>query len=337
MRSARAMMTDRGWGIGVVGCGNIGGRHLQALTRLEGPARIIAVDPSASSREQAAAMLRNEASRPVEPALAADIDALPGELDVVIVATAAPGRRRLLEQVLAGRRVGAVILEKVLFQHEADYAAVAELLAARGVPAWVNTPRRLYPGYRALAEQLEGSGPIGLSVELGERAGLGTNAIHFVDLLAYLAGGARGLSLRGDRMRPIGRSRHPGAVEFAGVLHGTLADGSTLAIRRDPASPAPVSLMVAARDLRAVVIETTSEALVATAGSSPGPWRWQPMPFAAPYQSALTHRVVAEILSTGRCGLPTYAESAPLHLACLAAYREALSPSLPEDEPCPVT
>ncbi len=68
-----------------------------------------------------------------------------------------------------------------------------------------------------------------------------------------------------------------------------------------------------------MIQEWCATAYIATPESS---WRFQPIPFAIPYQSQLTDLVAEEILSRGSCGLPGFRESTRLHLALMAPLLE---------------
>src|SRR5947209_4742456 len=136
--------------VALIGAGQIGSRHLQALARLE--ADITVIDPSSASLDRARELAGKSDIR-----YATQLDQLGPAIDVAIVACSARERRSVVESLLAGRKVGALVLEKVLFQKIEDYEAVGALLKERGVRAWVNCPRRLWPFYQALRERTRGN------------------------------------------------------------------------------------------------------------------------------------------------------------------------------------
>lgn len=320
----------------VIGGGGIGSRHLQALAQADRPYALTLVEPSASARETARSRfdeVPHGATHALE--MVADLESAPDEADLCIVATPAAPRRAIVEQLVAGKSVRFLILEKVLFQARADYRRVADLLAAAGIPAWVNCPRRLWPGYREARRQIDGAGPVTLQVAAGRRAALGSNAIHFLDVLDFLAGGGRSWSLRGDRLSVLDTgSRHAGMVEFQGVLYGTSDRGDFLSFSlADDAGPHLVQ--IAAPGRRWTIREPEMTALAASESEG---WAWREVPFPLLYQSALTGQVVADILDRGSCDLPSLATSSALHLALLEAFFQALSlPDATQDTPCPVT
>jgi predicted dehydrogenase len=134
--------------VAVVGAGNIGSRHLQAVAALGATRKIAAhaVDVSSDARAVAAARFEQAGGPGSGGWLAthASLDELAaataGEtLDVLILATGARGRLALLRAILAKlpNAPRHVMLEKVVFDNTADWAGAEETLAAAGVPSTV--------------------------------------------------------------------------------------------------------------------------------------------------------------------------------------------------------
>lgn len=277
----------------VVGAGGIGGRHLQSLAGLGRPARLAAVEPSAPVRARA---------RGLCPAVqfVDSIDDVAREIDVAIVATASDVRREVVERLLGRAAVRHLILEKVLFQRVGDYAAVGELIERRGVAAWVNCAQRLWPQFRALRAAWPSSGPVQLVVS-GSNWGLGCNAIHNLDLLPYLTGDPA-VELSAALDPGTVAARRPGFIEFTGRLECADRHGNRVlqTSQREGTLPLTMELMIAGRR---------------------EPWNLAEVP----RQSDLTREVVAQLLDTGRCELPAYAESAALHLRMLKVFLDHLA------------
>ena len=109
--------------IAIIGAGQLGSRHLQALARLTTECEITVIDPSLESL--AVAKQRFE-EMPVNKAVCVvgygtSVDELPVELDYVVVATGADVRLKVLQSLLARSTVRYMLLEKVLFQRLGDY------------------------------------------------------------------------------------------------------------------------------------------------------------------------------------------------------------------------
>jgi hypothetical protein len=310
--------------IAVIGCGGIGCRHIQALGRLPMTAEVHAIDLSDTARARAVDLFRESAANTGSPARILDAGSpgeLPQRIDVVIIATRAVHRLAALRDVLKDREIGHLILEKFLFAQRHEFAQARTLLS--GHRAWVNCPRRLYPGYRSLAEKLQSARFVHLHVTGSARvAPLGTIGIHFADLLDSFARPA-GIELDITLDDPGLVDANRGLQDFSGRLALGMNEGRAL-LRHDALSDsdAPHLITLTSDLLRCVIDEREQRAELAEAAHG---WKTQPIKFEVPVQSMLTHQVVQSLLADGRCGLTPYARSARLHIGLfdtlMSAYR----------------
>ena len=105
--------------ITIVGAGQIGSRHLQALCHLKNPTRIDLVDPSDKSLQVALNRYENAmptSKQDMELHCHNNLNNLPVSLDLVIIATNATVREKALKDLVQKRSIKNLILEKVLFQ-----------------------------------------------------------------------------------------------------------------------------------------------------------------------------------------------------------------------------
>lgn len=329
-------MSDNTLAVAVIGCGAIGSRHLQALGSLKRPATVYAVDPSPSARANAARLfIESKGGADTSLKELESISALPARIDITIVATTAAGRRNLVASLLAQSAVKHVILEKFLFQAVADYADVSSLLTGRGVKAWVNCPRRLWPSYYKLRAAIgSGAGPVALSCATHARYGIGTSAIHMLDALAFLCGRAD-FRLHGDAIDHEIIQNPRGGIEMTGSLYGASKAGDLFRYTSYREGELPSLVSVETAHLRAIIDEGAGKIRMATAAEG---WVWQESEFKTMFQSQLTDKVVADLANTGKCLLPAYDESSKLHLACLepmlAHYRRHVDSKAAA---CPIT
>lgn len=310
--------------LAIIGAGQLGSRHLQALAALDRTHHIFVVEPADACVERAKSRW-GEVATATSPEVSwlRGIAELPPTLDVVIVATAADVRRAAIEELLARAKVRHLVLEKVLFQSVADYAPMARDIAVATATAWVNCPRRLWHFYTSLRARL--AGEVRLSVT-GSRWGLGSSALHFLDLFAFLAGGDE-LAVDALHVTQISSFR-AGFIELVGELAGHSAQGS-FAIASMATGEVPVLLEIACPQLRAIVRE--GEAKASVAAPSDG-WTWREEVLEMLPQSRLTNRIAADLLATGTCGLTPLAASVRHHLAFLEPLARALGV-----ERCPIT
>lgn len=311
-------MTD----IALVGAGQLGSRHLQALAQFDRPATIWVVDPSTQSLAVAKERFEQVAKPLVVARFLQGFDSLPTSFDAAVVATGANVRRAAIEALLARSSVSAMLLEKVLFQRIADYAAIGDLLDSRGVKAWVNCAQRLWPFFVQLRTRTLGQPNVHIGVS-GANWGLGCNAIHNLDLLGFMTGDSQ---FRIETALDAGSipSKRPGFIEFTGAVYAYGARGSRVDQVSYPAGDAPFAFEVRTSEFHAQW--RVGEPMARISESSSG-WAWREYPVSIPYQSQLTGGVVAQMLDNGTSELPRYAESAALHLTMLEAFLSHLGGS----------
>lgn len=322
--------------IAIIGSGQIGSRHLQALSLIDRPVSLYVVDPDAGSLKVARERFAQcgEAAKVRKVDFLESIVPLPESLDLVIVATGAKVRRSVVDGLLALKKVRYLILEKFLFQKSDDLQQVKELLANAGVKTWVNCPYRMVPFYKELKTKFEKTAKFDYSVS-GSLIGIGCNAIHYLDMLAFFSGQSD-FELYNDALdKTIIPSKRPGFIEFTGTLHGVSPAGSRFVLTSFSDGVAPIVISIVTDTLRCLIRENEAKCWLSEASND---WLWQEIDFAIPYQSQLTHLAAQKILDTGNCDLTTYEESSRLHGQLLKIFSKHLHEnSVLEDGACPIT
>ena len=319
----------------LVGAGQLGSRHLQGLAQIDIPVSIAVIDPNRSSLKTAQERFVEIKENPniKEIRFYTSIDKAPGSIDLAVIATGADVRAEVVTSLIADRTVRNIILEKFLFQKEADFARVGELLQKQQVNAVVNCPRRLYPIYRQLQNILSGEVSITFCVD-GSNWGLGCNVIHFLDLFAFLTGNS---SIKIDDKlldKAVLESKRPGFVEFTGTLKGSNARGDRFEIssRIEPGTPLQVSIETTNQQIK--IHEAGGKALFSNKVTGTE----HQETFTMPYQSQLTGVVAREMLMNKDCGLTPYHESMQLHLPVLRSFIGHLNNvSNKQYDYCPIT
>ena len=323
--------------IAIVGAGQIGSRHLQALAGLDRPALLHIVDPSDASRASAESRWLDVAPiGAATPGSHRAVTDLPSVLDVAILATGANVRLEALRELLSHATVKYLILEKVLFQSAADFIEAEKLLWASGARVWVNCPRRLSTLYTDLRAALDSPQDAAIHVT-GSNWGLGCNAVHFLDLIAYITSAEAELRFREPSLDPPFAAKRPGFIEFTGTMEGCFGPGVRFSLTSWAGGSSPLAIHVESPDLRCFVVEGVGrlDGWMARAADN---WEWKPLTRDFPFQSQLTQIVVNSILETGDCGLSSFAESARLHLPLLQTLNTFyLGPEAGPETRCPIT
>ncbi len=318
--------------IAIIGGGQLGSRHLQALARLPESTHITVVDPLKESLETCKLRVAEIAGWDRHSyEFLHDTEGL-RDHDLAIVATSADVRREVTEALLSTTSVPALLLEKVLFQRAIDCSEVAALLRSKGVRAWVNAPRRMWPFYQWLRRALQGERILSLR-QVGSGWGLACNAFHFLDLFTFLSGSGIG------RISPDFLDRKPleakrcGFKELTGTLVGSLEDGGFFSISDCHGHPAPGALLIET-ERRSLRIAETAKTMTVLSG--PG-WTEQPDPEPM-RQSDLTHLFVESVFSGDPVQLTEYEEASLVHTKMLCCFASVFaSDGAREMALCPIT
>jgi predicted dehydrogenase len=319
----------------LIGAGQLGRRHLQALSKLRFGARIFVVDPVpaslAAAQSQWEEMPLSGETKQVSYLLS--LAGVASEVDVAIVATSADVRAAVLRALLACCHVHHLVLEKVLFQDPAEYGEFAALFEDKGIKVWVNHPRRLFPFYAKVKDWLNGARQVSYQVQ-GGAWGLACNGLHFLDHLSFLTGDSA-LMLSGAALDPgIAESKRPGFIEVSGTLRGHMGAHPFSIFCH--AAPAPAVITICSDTVNLIIDEANGWYRVAR---KDGQWKWEEgTEKIVHFQSELSHLMVEQIVDTGRCGLPAFSEASALHLPfirCLLAHLAASGQ--PALTLCPIT
>ncbi|AXE35833.1 hypothetical protein DK843_16900 [Chromobacterium phragmitis] len=301
--------------VAIIGAGQLGRRHLQGLVKSTQALTVHVVDPLEASRRAVADFIASPEAGPL-PAIYVheSLAALPAELDVAIIATTANQRFAVIEQLAQAAKVRHLVLEKFLFNDSEQYERAASLIEARGMTAWVNTPRRHFGVYRELREQSRGDPLLHFTADGGDW-GLCCNSVHFVDLVQFLAGETelRGLETRFDA--DVMASKREGYVELTGELSGEVgATRFTIRSIRGSAKPITVTLHYA----RQTVFIVEGEGKLWRVGQDGAGAET----FRLPYQSEMTGTIADQLLSSDACDLTPYADSVAAHQPLLRAFAQ---------------
>lgn len=321
--------------IAVIGAGQLGGRHLQGLIRLDLDSKFFVVDPSSDSLKIAQSRVAEVgiSGAPERVTYHTSLNELPDIIDYAVVATAADVRLSVLQVLLSGRSVRNVLLEKVLFQRVGDYQIASDLLQHTGTKAWVNCPRRAFPIYQTVRKFFEGQVLRQFEVH-GGNWGLGCNSIHFLDLLGFLTDEVpRDLSTSGLDRTPIA-SKRANFYEFTGSLRGQCGTAA-FDITSVPGSGMRLLVTIRSEGRTCLIDEMRGQAFF-HGDALEDPWSQQF--FRNPFVSEQSTVIAQDILVNGQCALTTFADSVAYHLPLVQALgaHAAGALGIPADL-CPIT
>lgn len=300
----------------IIGAGQLGSRHLQGLLRLTIKQKIIVLDTSEVSLEVSKTRA-NEIPHNNEIIFSKDWTVLPQNLDLVIISTGANIRAMLIEKLLLKYKVKSLILEKILFQDLQSYETIAKLLKITNTPTWVNHPRRMFSHFSEIRNKVAKSNEkVNFNI-VGSNWGLACNALHFIDIISYVAN-ASIASIDLDWIDPvIHKSKRANNIEFTGSLKGTLTNGSNFVISSIDGEFEDVSVFIATNTQRWIIQEGNAQKSIYLSSEN----GFNPIisDIQIEYQSTMTTRIASDLFELGSCNLPTFEKACDSHIPFIKA------------------
>ena len=324
------------YNIAIIGAGQIGSRHLQAMAKLEENATVQLVDPSEESlriaRERFYQVNEGD-SKEIELMCNRFIDDLSESVDLAIVATCSNIRAEVIKELIRKKRVKNLILEKVLFQTVAEYHEIDDLLRKKNIPTWVNCYMRSRDFYKELRNQLSVGEKIEMSVE-GSLWGMGCNSIHFIDYFSYLTG-CNDICFTNCRLNTkIIDSKRPGFLEFSGKLEGKNSDGHSLMLICHDKGNDPIKITIKNASENHEIIDCIDHVIHRVFNGV----KLLERKVSIPFQSQTTNKLVHQIRNYNNCDLTRYQDSMRLHLPLIKILIQHVQNLFGEcEELCPIT
>jgi siroheme synthase (precorrin-2 oxidase/ferrochelatase) len=321
----------------IVGCGQLGSRHLQAVALVEDVCYIAVVDPNPDSL-----LLGKQRFKEMKD-ISSDIilewfQQLPvGEsFDLCVVATLAPGRRILITQIIEKVNVKRLLVEKIVVQSIEDYQWLVEMCQQQGVKIWVNCKTRAYQVHQYIKSKIGGQGPFNMTVIAGNQ-GLATNGIHEIDIFFYYCPSSVPQQLI-TRINPVlvPSKRGKNIYDLSGMIAMVDDHGNSFSMDFQYESLMPDIINITTPQYRFVIDHYKKLCLES---SKDNDWQWQFVPVDESWQvSVMTKQFASDILTQGNCLLPTLAEHQPAHELMIRSLKpEFIKLGVCDGFNCPVT
>ncbi len=302
----------------VIGLGNLGKRHVEALLGSELEMQIFCIDIVKITDLDFDSIQRNGYK---EMFFYTDFKDVPKEVDLAIIATVSSVRRSVFEQLVERCNVRSIVFEKVLFPCLDDYEIVLKILNKRCINAWVNCGRRITDQYQNVRKILADEEFFKIFIS-GGRWGLLCNGIHMLDTVAYLAGNSDDLEIIDSELwSGLFESKRKGFYEAYGSLSGKVSRCRYFTIGCFD-SAMPLEVLITSPNMRLIVCEGKQRIIIERGDND---WEKKEYSFILPYVSVAMTEVVEKILTEETCNLTCYEESMMIHkkyLTCLSKYFE---------------
>jgi predicted dehydrogenase len=318
--------------ITLIGCGNIGSRHLQAIVKLKESITIEIVEPDLKAQKLAKSRLNEIKYNEFKHTFFwhKSLSKIKNKSDLVIVATNSKGRINLIEKLLCldHKRF---IIEKIVCQSSEEYKKLLFLFKKFHAKGWVNTNRRYFNAYQTIKEKFSDSKYIQISVFAGN-SGLGTNAIHYLDLFSWMVNENK-IKLNGEFLenKILKNKRGPNFKEFLGTIIG-FNKNSFVSLTFFPAKAESFIVKIYGEGRFASVDELKEQGyFMNKKGKVKINGKFG-------HTSELTTKIIQDIFSKDDCLLPTLKDSSYLHKELFRIFNKHLKKTLNKDVKfCPIT
>ena len=294
----------------IVGCGELGSRHLQAVSRMKEVGEVYVVDSQRVSLERAKQRLGEVSDH--NPAITyhwkESLEGIPPG-DCCIVATQAAGRERLIRLIAETVGYRRYLIEKIATQSIEEYESLMEFAQQSNLQIWVNCKTRAYGIHQLIKSKLKSNESI-VFTRISGNFGLASNGIHSADLFQYYTQ-APAILLTAARIDPILHTTKRGQCDLSGTLLGYTSGGSELVITAAAGHEQPDLISITAASGRYLVDQFQQYALECSEQTQ---GRWSPILFKENWMvSEMTKGFVTDILTKETCLLPTLQQCYPAH------------------------
>lgn len=305
----------------IIGAGQLGSRHLQALKKVKFPLSITVVDPSKQSlttaKQRYGEISKGKYCHEIRYVQKIDTGQ---KIDLVIVATTSDVRARVVKSVLKNNLVRYFVLEKILFDKKNDYRSIEKIFTKLKIKAWINCPRRVRPIFKKIKKEL--TDRVISFRGTGSQWGLACNAVQFLDLVSYLIGNNDYIIDTHRLDKKTSLSKRKGFLEVSGTIYANFKNGSYCELTSYVSGNSPIFIEIFSQDIRYIIRESEGKCWTSNAKNN---WQWKETSFNTPLVSETTTVAVESILSNGDCPLTPYKESAKTHISLLEPLRKFLN------------
>jgi hypothetical protein len=316
----------------LIGCGNIGSRHLQALAKLPYDINVEIVEPSKTSITLGKSRLREISSKKSQKFhWHGSLKELKNSSNLTIIATNSKDRvNQIMELLKMGH--SNFLVEKVVCQSTKEYNFLLSQFKKFKAKGWVNTNRRYFQAWKKIKESLKKSGTINFSV-VAPKPELGTNLIHYVDLFSWLTND-KYVKLNGDNLikKIYPNKRGKGFKEFAGTIKGKAKNGSVLSVTFIPSMDIPSIVTISTKNTCFIIDEVNDLGFfLSNKLESHFPYKFE-------HASDLTTKIVLDIIKKKTCKLPTLEYSYNSHKEVFRIFNKHIQKiSNKKMKLCPIT
>lgn len=322
--------------IAIIGCGQIGSRHLQALSKIENGAVIFLVDPLAKniqrSQKRFIEVLPQDQRHKFQINLR-EIDNIGSDIDIAIISSTASSRSMLTKKLLSHTKVKYIIFEKFLFQNRADYKEIQDLLKFKKIKAWVN---QWMSSSFAFNEMNNWFGNDLQEIKIdGRNWGMCCNSVHYLEYFDYISS-RQGLIISNSNIdSKVLKSKRNDYFELTGIVTVKSKSGMKMTLTsQNLKTDGIINIRMLGKNKTLDASFSGNTIICKYYDELAGENCKQ---YEIPMQSQLTGNIVEKIFYNESCSLPTFDQSVRQHLLIFDCFKIAFKQQLQLINKCPIT
>ncbi|MBM3251614.1 MAG: hypothetical protein FJZ11_02370 [Candidatus Omnitrophica bacterium] len=297
----------------IVGCGELGSRHLQAVSSLPEVNDVHIVDPKPEALKLGQSRLTeiSDLNRNIKFSWSSEFNKSSSAGDLCVVATQAKGRCALIKEISKNLEYNEFLIEKIVSQSVEEYKSLMSFCETNNLSVWVNCKERAYGIHKYIKSRLNPNESIVFTI-LGGNHGLANNGIHAVDLFSYYDEGKQ----INNMYSRIDSTLHPSKrgkdiFDLSGVLYGRSEKGCDFMLNFAGNHESPGIITIISPSRRFIVDHFRKFAYENYAETD---WQWNKIPIDEDWNvSHMSKKFVWDILTKNSCDLPTLKECYPAH------------------------
>ena len=320
----------------IIGCGHIGSRHLQALSKIQNGAMIYLVDSSprlistAIERFEEVVLKSNRDNFKIN---VREINKIRCDIDIAIISTTSKSRAILTKKLISNNRVKYIIFEKFLFQDKKDFKDIQNLLKLKKIKSWVNQWMSSSFAFNEMKDWF-GSDLREIKVD-GKNWDICCNSVHYLEYLDFISL-RKGLTISDYSFdNKILKSKRPGYFELTGMVTIQSKCGVKMTLishNLENDNIVNIHMLGKGKALDAIFSGSTIKCTYISEFS-----RKVIKEYDIPLQSDITGDIVEQIFYNGSCSLPTYDESMKQHLKLFDCFKGVFEQQLEVIDRCAIT
>ena len=298
----------------ICGCGNMGLRHAQGLSKSRYKINLILIDKSKKKINSLKKKLNFNNTFKVCQEFNT-VKKIKKKIDLLILSTDSKSRYLLLKKILKLNNVSFIILEKFVFLQEKHFKEILKLKKK----IWVNTPMRIYESYQNLKRKINDK-KINMEVK-GSRWNMASNIIHYLDLFQFLTNSKKLYPNLINLDKKIYKSKREGYYEISGNLNFLNENKNFISFYDNRIKDNKVKIRIFNHNQNYLIDEKKQICFEKN----------EKLKFKIPFQSNLTNKIADKIFNSRKCNLTPFNESSYLHILIISLLKKTFDSKIKKE------